>query len=187
MAADEFKNIRKALRSGEQPHRSARVRHHTNYGRLVLTSERVLFVQNSLFAFNVEEWPLDRIEAVSFKTGMVSGEIGVRTSGGQVSSFGEMNKKEVRIMADAIRAAVEAARGSKSADLADPSCGERTALFPVAPAERSVWTQVERLVSLPLNLGLATIRPDAGTTLELDAVFDELAQRVSTALASPLP
>jgi hypothetical protein len=44
---------------------------------------------------------------------------------------------------------------------------------------------VERLVSLPLNLGLATIRPDAGTTLELDAVFDELAQRVSTALASP--
>lgn len=68
-----------------------------------------------------------------------------------------------------------------------PSCGERTALFPAAPAERSVWNQVERLVSLPLNQGLATIRPDAGTALELDAVFDELAQRVSTALASPLP
>jgi hypothetical protein len=119
MAADEFKNIRKALRGGEQPHRSARVRHHTNYGRLVLTSERVLFVQNSLFAFNVEEWPRDRIEAVSFKTGLVSGEIGVRTSGGQLSSFGEMNKREVRIMANAIRGAVEAARSSKSVDVAD--------------------------------------------------------------------
>jgi hypothetical protein len=120
LAADDFKKIRKALSGGEQPQRSVNAVHNGNYGKLVLTSERVLFLHNRRFSFSVEEWPLDRIEAVSFKTGMLFGEIGVRTSGSQVSSFGEFDKKEdVRIMAEAIRAAVEAARGSKSADLAD--------------------------------------------------------------------
>jgi hypothetical protein len=56
---------------------------------------------------------------VSFKTGPMNGEIGVRTSGSHVSSFGDLQKREVQIMAEAMRAAVEAARSSNSADLAD--------------------------------------------------------------------
>lgn len=87
MASDRFKKIRKALRGGEQPQRSAHVNYDARWGQLALTSERVLFVQSGLFSFNVEEWPLDRIEAVSFKMGMLFGAVGVRTSGGQVSNF----------------------------------------------------------------------------------------------------
>jgi ATP-binding protein involved in chromosome partitioning len=65
-----------------------------------------------------------------------------------------------------------------------PSCGEHIELFPDAPAERSVWNQIDRLISLPISEALATVRPSAGTVSELDAVFDQLAQRVSSALES---
>jgi len=59
------------------------------------------------------------------------------------------------------------------------SCGERIALFPAVAMERSIWNEVERLVSLPLIPALATVQSGAIADADADATFDRLAARVS--------
>jgi ATP-binding protein involved in chromosome partitioning len=66
-----------------------------------------------------------------------------------------------------------------------PSCGHRASLFSAVPVERSIWNEVERLVAVPVNPALATVRSGASTDLDIEATFDELAERVSAALSSP--
>jgi ATP-binding protein involved in chromosome partitioning len=66
--------------------------------------------------------------------------------------------------------------------IACPSCGERVALFPPVSIARSIWNDVKCLASLPLIPALASVRSDAATDLEIDATFDDLAERLSAAL-----
>ena len=65
--------------------------------------------------------------------------------------------------------------------IACPACGERVALFPPVPTARSIWNDVKCLASLPLIPALASVRSDATTDLEADALFDDLAARLSAA------
>jgi hypothetical protein len=63
-----------------------------------------------------------------------------------------------------------------------PACGERVALFPPVPTARSIWNDAKCLASLPLIPALASVRSDAAPDVEIDAMFDDLAERLSAAL-----
>ncbi len=116
---EPFKRSAKVLRSGEQSQLVIRrARNGPQYGDLVLTTERVVYVRSNWFHLAVDEFPLERIDAVSSSTGMLMGEIALSMSGRTIR-FGRLGKKETVTMAEAIRAAVDMARDSSSGDLAD--------------------------------------------------------------------
>ncbi len=66
-----------------------------------------------------------------------------------------------------------------------PSCGEHVLLFPPVTTERSIWNEVERLISIPLIPALAVSGLGVGASREIDATFDALAERVSARLGRP--
>jgi ATP-binding protein involved in chromosome partitioning len=70
-------------------------------------------------------------------------------------------------------------------------CGEVTPMFPPAPPEESIWSETERIVSVPFS-PLAAADADAGRPVMLTravpeqvAAFELLASRVQERLASP--
>lgn len=109
--ADRFEPIRKFLRPGEEPiKRSRYVRVQDARGDFVLTSQRILFIQQKLLGTSVEEIPLDRIDSVSHRTGLLMGAIKLTRTSGRAAVFDEFHKKEIPDLVDAINAALESAK-----------------------------------------------------------------------------
>jgi len=86
-------------------------------GDFVLTSERVLFIQRKLLGTAVEEIPLDRIDSVSHRTGLIMGAIQLVQSNGRRTTFDRFSKNEISGFVEAIRGAVAGARAG-SGDVA---------------------------------------------------------------------
>jgi ATP-binding protein involved in chromosome partitioning len=72
-------------------------------------------------------------------------------------------------------------------------CGQVTAMFPAAPAEESIWGQVDRLVSVPFSPHAAADADQGKPVMVTRAVpeqvtaFELLAKRVRDQLAQPEP
>lgn len=109
--ANRFESIRKFLRPGEEPLRRSRyIRVKEARGDFILTSQRVLFIQQKLLGTSVEEIPLERIDSVSHRTGLLMGAITLTRTNGRAAVFDEFHKKEIPDLVDAINAALNTAQ-----------------------------------------------------------------------------
>jgi len=79
-------------------------------GDFVLTSERILFIQRNLLGAAVDEIPLDRIDSVSHRTGLMMGDIVLMRTNGRAARFQQFRKTEIPEVVDAIRGAMAASR-----------------------------------------------------------------------------
>lgn len=114
-SGDRFEPIKKFLRPGEEARKRARYIHVKKArGDFVLTSERILFIQQNLLGTAVEEIPLDRIDSVSHSTGLMMGNITLMRTNGRAATFEQFSKKEIPELVDAIRGAVAACRAGNS-------------------------------------------------------------------------
>src|SRR5436190_9961807 len=107
----DFEPIRRHLRPGEEPRKRIRyVQLNKARGDFVLTSERILFIQRNLLGTAVDEIPLDRIDSVSHRTGLMMGDIVLMRTNGRAARFQQFRKTEIAELVDAIRGAMAASR-----------------------------------------------------------------------------
>lgn len=108
---DPFEPIRTFLRPGEEPRKRSRfIEVNKRRGDFVLTSERVLFIQRNLLGTAVDEIPLDRIDGVSHRTGLLMGDLVLMRTNGRAAKFEQFRKAEIPELVDAIRGAIMASR-----------------------------------------------------------------------------
>lgn len=98
----ELKNLPMRLYEGELVLALAAGQYGNGQGVLVLTDERILFVQQSLGSAKIEDFPLDRVSSVQESTGMVMGEIKIFASGND-ARIKSVAKQDASAFADAAR------------------------------------------------------------------------------------
>ena len=80
-------------------------RYEGGWGILVLTDKRLISVGKGFFKLKDEDFSLDKISSIQYKTGLMFGEITIFKSGDKVKI--EMtNKKRTRIFAEKIRSLI---------------------------------------------------------------------------------
>lgn len=78
----EIKLLPELLADGEQVQALAQGTYNGKQGVLVATDQRLIFVHKGLFSQTVEEFPYGRVSSIQHSTGLIWGEITVKTAGG---------------------------------------------------------------------------------------------------------
>lgn len=143
-AGREMKRLTNHLWQGESVHLMAAGRYGGGTGIVVLTTTRLLFVMDGMTRQTIEDFPLDKISSVQWSGGMVLGTMTVFASGNK-ADIDQMNKKDGKQIADAVRAW-----------LANAARPHRTAPSPrAATPEPDVYEQLRKLGELR-DLGVVT-------------------------------
>ena len=75
-------------------------------GLLVATNKRLIFVDKGrLYGLRVEDFPYDKISSIQYKTGFMTGEITVYTSGNK-AEIQNVEKGQVRVFCESVRARI---------------------------------------------------------------------------------
>jgi hypothetical protein len=129
----EIRKLHEHVHDGELVQYIAQGTYVEHQGIVVLTDQRLIFVFHGLVQQVVEDFPLDRITAVSSKSGMGSGSLVVHTGGAQ-SVISSIIKTDLKHFLDALRVRLSAG-----------PTGQPSAPSPAAP---DVMSQLSKLGEL---------------------------------------
>lgn len=116
----EIKRLETHLLDGETVEAMTTGAYGKGTGLLVMTSQRLLFVQDGVMSKTTEDFPYPQIASVSWKSGMALGTLTV-FAGGTHAEIKNMNKTDGKAISDALRSRVgqPTAGVAAPADLAD--------------------------------------------------------------------
>jgi hypothetical protein len=100
----EVKRLASHLWEGEQVERMAQGQRpdDATAGLLVLTDKRLLYVKEGMFGHKTEDFPLDKISSVDWKSGMATGTLTVSAMGNE-KKIKNLNKEDGKEMTDLLR------------------------------------------------------------------------------------
>lgn len=116
----ELKTLDAELWEGEQVARIVGGTYGKGNGIVVLTDRRVLFYFRGVVSAQTEDFPLDKISSIDFKSGLLLGEITVYVSS-QKATIKNVEKEGGKLLVDEARAAIShhAAPSAASTSAAD--------------------------------------------------------------------
>lgn len=102
----EIKELPNILWQDELVEKIVQGRYNSNFGVLVATNKRLIFVDKKLIGVRVEDFPYDKLTSIQYETGIVFGKISIFTSGNRANIEKIAPKDQVRNFAEYVRARI---------------------------------------------------------------------------------
>lgn len=100
-------------------------------GLLALTNSRLIFLRDGWTSKVVEDFPLDKISSVQWKSGMLLGSVLIFVSGNK-SEIGSVQKEAGKALTDSVRAKISNLASTGAAEVAAPAAPSADAADPMA-------------------------------------------------------
>jgi hypothetical protein len=145
----EIKRLVAHLWEGEQVDRMTTGWYGGATGILVLTDRRLLFVKEGAFSKKLEDFPLDKISSVQWRTGLVTGTVTIFASGNK-AEIGNVSKGDGKDITDHVRHRISAPKPQVAASPAVDGAPQQS-----PPPSIDIPDQIRKLGELR-ELGMLT-------------------------------